>query len=83
MGQYRYNDAAAALYRCIWNEFCDWYVEFTKPDHSGRRRGVEGRDPGLYGMGAAASFFISCIPFDALHHRRAVAAALRGGTPAC
>jgi valyl-tRNA synthetase len=31
MGQYRYNDAAAALYRCIWNEFCDWYVEFTKP----------------------------------------------------
>ncbi|TDQ81320.1 valyl-tRNA synthetase [Dongia mobilis] len=31
MAQYRYNDAAAALYRCIWNEFCDWYVEFTKP----------------------------------------------------
>jgi valyl-tRNA synthetase len=31
MVQYRYNDAAAALYRCIWNEFCDWYVEFTKP----------------------------------------------------
>jgi len=31
MGQYRYNDAAGALYRCIWNEFCDWYVEFTKP----------------------------------------------------
>ncbi|MDY0874182.1 valine--tRNA ligase [Dongia rigui] len=31
MAQYRYNDAAGALYRCIWNEFCDWYVEFTKP----------------------------------------------------
>ena len=31
MAQYRYNDAAAALYRCIWNEFCDWYLEFTKP----------------------------------------------------
>ncbi|WP_374652812.1 valine--tRNA ligase [Dongia sp.] len=31
MSQYRYNDAAGALYRCIWNEFCDWYVEFTKP----------------------------------------------------
>jgi valyl-tRNA synthetase len=31
MAQYRYNDAASALYRCIWNEFCDWYVEFTKP----------------------------------------------------
>ncbi|WP_303980961.1 valine--tRNA ligase [Dongia mobilis] len=31
MAQFRYNDAAGALYRCIWNEFCDWYVEFTKP----------------------------------------------------
>jgi valyl-tRNA synthetase len=31
MAQYRYNDAAGALYRCIWNEFCDWYLEFTKP----------------------------------------------------
>jgi valyl-tRNA synthetase len=28
---YRYNDAATALYRCIWGEFCDWYLEFTKP----------------------------------------------------
>ncbi len=28
---HRYNEAAGALYRFIWNVFCDWYVELTKP----------------------------------------------------
>jgi valyl-tRNA synthetase len=27
----RFSDAAIALYQFIWNEFCDWYIEFTKP----------------------------------------------------
>ena len=29
--QHRYNDAAGALYRFIWNIFCDWYLELAKP----------------------------------------------------
>jgi len=28
---YRFSDAANALYAFIWNSFCDWYLEFTKP----------------------------------------------------
>jgi valyl-tRNA synthetase len=28
---YRFNDAANALYHFTWGEFCDWYIEFTKP----------------------------------------------------
>jgi valyl-tRNA synthetase len=28
---YRFNDAAQALYRFTWHMFCDWYIEFTKP----------------------------------------------------
>jgi valyl-tRNA synthetase len=28
---YRFNEAAGAAYRFVWNIFCDWYVELTKP----------------------------------------------------
>jgi valyl-tRNA synthetase len=28
---YRFNDAAGAVYRFLWNVYCDWYVELAKP----------------------------------------------------
>ncbi|WP_430256454.1 valine--tRNA ligase [Neorhizobium sp. DAR64872/K0K18] len=27
----RFNEAAASLYRFVWNQVCDWYVELLKP----------------------------------------------------
>lgn len=28
---YKFNEAAGAIYQFVWGSFCDWYLEFTKP----------------------------------------------------
>ncbi|MEN0000986.1 MAG: valine--tRNA ligase, partial [Pseudomonadota bacterium] len=32
---YRFNDAASAAYKFVWNTFCDWYLELIKPVFNG------------------------------------------------
>ena len=32
---FRFNEASAAAYRFVWNQFCDWYLELLKPVFSG------------------------------------------------
>jgi valyl-tRNA synthetase len=33
--QFKFNEAAGTLYRFVWNQFCDWYLELLKPVFSG------------------------------------------------
>ncbi|MGQ8634248.1 valine--tRNA ligase [Agrobacterium sp. DKPNP3] len=32
---FRFNDASGILYRFVWNQFCDWYLELLKPVFGG------------------------------------------------
>ena len=29
--EFRFHEAAATLYQFFWNDFCDWYIELSKP----------------------------------------------------
>jgi valyl-tRNA synthetase len=49
IGQYRYHEAAQALWHFFWHEFCDWYVELKKL----RFRENSGLDAGWRNMLAA------------------------------
>jgi valyl-tRNA synthetase len=31
LGEFRFHEAAATLYHFFWNDFCDWYIELSKP----------------------------------------------------
>jgi len=32
---YRLNEALSKIYKLIWDDFCDWYIELIKPDEPG------------------------------------------------
>jgi valyl-tRNA synthetase len=32
LANYRFHDAAQGLYQFFWGDFCDWYIEWIKPD---------------------------------------------------
>ncbi len=39
--EYKFNDAAEAIYQFLWHELCDWYIEIIKPRLYGKESGKE------------------------------------------
>ena len=60
LGSYRFNEAAGALYHFTWGEFCDWYIEFTKPI-------LEGNDEAAKAETRAATAWALCQLLHLLH----------------
>lgn len=62
---YRFNDAASALYKFIWNQLCDWYLELVKPLLSGADAAVkaETRDTLGYVLDETCKLLHPFMPF--------------------
>src|SRR5437016_2988484 len=39
LGNYRFHEAAQSVYQFFWGDFCDWYIEWVKPELQDADRG--------------------------------------------
>jgi valyl-tRNA synthetase len=62
---FRFNDASAAVYRFVWNVFCDWYVELAKPTLQGEDGSAkdETRATTAFVLDQAAALLHPFMPF--------------------
>jgi valyl-tRNA synthetase len=63
---YRFNEAAQAIYQFIWHEFCDWYLEMIKPTlygKSGDEKAEDTRDVLSWVLRAVIQLLHPFMPF--------------------
>ncbi len=65
LADYRYDEAAHALYHGVWGEFCDWYLELAKPILAGEDRAAaaETRSAVAWSLGQLLHLLHPFMPF--------------------
>ena len=66
LGAYRLDEYAAAGYRFVWNDFCDWFVELSKPllaEGADPAQAAEIRAVGAHVLGLILRLLHPAIPF--------------------
>jgi len=63
--EFKFNEAAGALYQFAWGTFCDWYVEFTKPILTGMDEAAkaETRAATAWALGQIVHLLHPIMPF--------------------
>ncbi|MGV3552678.1 valine--tRNA ligase [Rhizobium sp.] len=63
--QFRFNEAAGTLYRFVWNQYCDWYLELLKPIFSGEDEAAkaEAQACAAYVLGETYKLLHPFMPF--------------------
>jgi valyl-tRNA synthetase len=63
--EYKFNDAAGALYRFAWNVYCDWYLELVKPVFEGGTEAekTETRAAGAWALDQILTLLHPFMPF--------------------
>ena len=65
LDEYRFNEAAGAIYQFAWGTFCDWYLEFIKPVLAGEDAALrdEARAASAWALGEILKMLHPFMPF--------------------
>ena len=90
LDEYRFSDAAQALYRFFWSEYCDWYLEASKASLNGDDAARKANTLAVidFVLGHALRLFHPFLPFitEELWHGlgyTAICRRIRGATRSC
>jgi valyl-tRNA synthetase len=63
---YRFDEYASVCYRFVWNNFCDWFLEFAKPllaDGANPKHAAEIKSVGAHVLGLILRILHPAVPF--------------------